>query len=127
MSTALPPERSCMSASPRECAGSVETMSVRRPASAHRTAIALDVVVFPTPPLPPTKMRRCVEPSVESSRERGPTAGGATCAEAWGVARGVRAARLGSLIAQPSTAPASIASRAARRPGAIGERARRVG
>jgi hypothetical protein len=39
-------------ASASECAGSVESTIVRRPASAQRSAVAADVVVFPTPPLP---------------------------------------------------------------------------
>mmetsp|Transcript_36418 Transcript_36418/g.73506 ORF Transcript_36418/g.73506 Transcript_36418/m.73506 type:complete len:230 (-) Transcript_36418:177-866(-) len=51
----LPPERSAISASPRECAGSVEITSVRRPSSANLIAIAALVLVFPTPPFPPTK------------------------------------------------------------------------
>mmetsp|Transcript_52153 Transcript_52153/g.124242 ORF Transcript_52153/g.124242 Transcript_52153/m.124242 type:complete len:369 (+) Transcript_52153:489-1595(+) len=40
--------------SPRECAGSVEIISVFSPASASCTPSALLVLVFPTPPLPPT-------------------------------------------------------------------------
>ena len=42
-----------------EWAGSVLTMRVDSPESARRTAIELDVLVLPTPPLPPTKISRC--------------------------------------------------------------------
>mmetsp|Transcript_34182 Transcript_34182/g.90310 ORF Transcript_34182/g.90310 Transcript_34182/m.90310 type:complete len:115 (-) Transcript_34182:44-388(-) len=45
-----------MSASPRECAGSVLKTSVRKPESANWMAKAALVLVFPTPPLPPTRM-----------------------------------------------------------------------
>mmetsp|Transcript_28396 Transcript_28396/g.62179 ORF Transcript_28396/g.62179 Transcript_28396/m.62179 type:complete len:322 (-) Transcript_28396:31-996(-) len=58
-STGLPPETSSMSASLNECAGSVDTISVEKPASAQRVAIAEDVDVLPTPPLPPTKTSFC--------------------------------------------------------------------
>mmetsp|Transcript_60411 Transcript_60411/g.124237 ORF Transcript_60411/g.124237 Transcript_60411/m.124237 type:complete len:210 (+) Transcript_60411:459-1088(+) len=51
----LPPERSVIKASPKECAGSVESTSVRSPSSANFTAMAALVLVFPTPPFPPTK------------------------------------------------------------------------
>ena len=44
--------------SPSECAGSVETSSVVRPDSAAISPRAPAVVVFPTPPFPPTKMMR---------------------------------------------------------------------
>ena len=44
--------------SPRECAGSVETISVLRPDSAAIKASALADVVLPTPPFPPTKTMR---------------------------------------------------------------------
>mmetsp|Transcript_14405 Transcript_14405/g.43641 ORF Transcript_14405/g.43641 Transcript_14405/m.43641 type:complete len:245 (+) Transcript_14405:534-1268(+) len=40
-------------ASPRECAGSVETTHVLNPASAAATAIVAAVVDLPTPPFPP--------------------------------------------------------------------------
>src|SRR3954466_13209670 len=46
----LPSGRSNTSAS--ECAGSVDSTSVRRPASAHASAVAAATVVLPTPPLP---------------------------------------------------------------------------
>mmetsp|Transcript_3315 Transcript_3315/g.11674 ORF Transcript_3315/g.11674 Transcript_3315/m.11674 type:complete len:313 (-) Transcript_3315:251-1189(-) len=48
----------CNMASPSECAGSVDTISVRSPASAYLIAIALETDVLPTPPLPPTTMMR---------------------------------------------------------------------
>ena len=52
----------CLSkTSPSECAGSVETSSVARPASAAISASAPAVVVLPTPPFPPTKMMRLLE------------------------------------------------------------------
>src|SRR3954447_10759827 len=44
--------RGTSNASPSEWAGSVESTTVRRPASAQRRAVAAAVVVFPTPPLP---------------------------------------------------------------------------
>ena len=47
------PDNGCIRASPRECAGSVLTTSVRIPASLKRTAQLAAVVVLPTPPLPP--------------------------------------------------------------------------
>ena len=40
------------STSPRLCAASAERISVRCPRSAATTAVAAEVVVFPTPPLP---------------------------------------------------------------------------
>jgi hypothetical protein len=40
------------STSATECAGSVETSSVRWPAAAHRRAVAAATEVLPTPPLP---------------------------------------------------------------------------
>mmetsp|Transcript_15763 Transcript_15763/g.44894 ORF Transcript_15763/g.44894 Transcript_15763/m.44894 type:complete len:423 (+) Transcript_15763:890-2158(+) len=43
-------------ASPRECAGSVDTTSTRRPSRASRTASEALMVVLPTPPLPPKNM-----------------------------------------------------------------------
>mmetsp|Transcript_63444 Transcript_63444/g.138154 ORF Transcript_63444/g.138154 Transcript_63444/m.138154 type:complete len:258 (+) Transcript_63444:723-1496(+) len=45
-------------ASPSEWAGSVDTTSVLWPDAAQRTAKEAAVVVFPTPPLPPTKRKR---------------------------------------------------------------------
>ena len=45
-------------ASLSEWAGSVLTMRVESPESARRIAIELDVLVLPTPPLPPTKISR---------------------------------------------------------------------
>ena len=57
--TGFPPPTSCISASLSEWAGSVLTMRVDSPESARRTAIELDVLVLPTPPLPPTKISRC--------------------------------------------------------------------
>ncbi len=45
-----------------EWAGSLETRSTLRPASANQTAVADDVVVFPTPPLPPNKRSRAIPP-----------------------------------------------------------------
>src|SRR5258706_9645570 len=62
-------------ASPRECAGSVETASTRRPDSARATAAAAEHVVFPTPPLPPKKRKR----GAEARRARGPSAPAAGC------------------------------------------------
>ena len=44
--------RSASNASASECAGSVDSTSVRRPRSAHASAVAADTVVLPTPPLP---------------------------------------------------------------------------
>ena len=44
------------SASPSECAGSVDTMSTRAPAAPADTARAAAHVVLPTPPFPPKKM-----------------------------------------------------------------------
>mmetsp|Transcript_46142 Transcript_46142/g.144733 ORF Transcript_46142/g.144733 Transcript_46142/m.144733 type:complete len:225 (+) Transcript_46142:1867-2541(+) len=52
----FPLDRSVMSASPSECAGSVEITSVLSPSSASFTANAALVLVFPTPPFPPTMM-----------------------------------------------------------------------
>ena len=46
------------SASPRECAGSVETSRTRCPDRAAATARAAAQVVLPTPPLPPNRTRR---------------------------------------------------------------------
>src|SRR6185503_4605628 len=46
----------CSSASPSDGAGSVETMSVGRPARAASSPIAAAHVVLPTPPLPPTNL-----------------------------------------------------------------------
>ena len=46
----------CCSASPSDGAGSVETISVRRPARAARQPRAAAHVVLPTPPLPPTNL-----------------------------------------------------------------------
>ena len=43
-----------------ECAGSLDTRSTRRPASANHTAVAAEVVVLPTPPLPPNKSSRAM-------------------------------------------------------------------
>mmetsp|Transcript_69097 Transcript_69097/g.114852 ORF Transcript_69097/g.114852 Transcript_69097/m.114852 type:complete len:369 (-) Transcript_69097:12-1118(-) len=65
-STGEPPDTSSINASPSECAGSVLTISVRRPLSAQRVAMALDVEVLPTPPFPPTKTSRCAAPPVRS-------------------------------------------------------------
>ena len=45
-------------ASASECAGSVDSTIVRRPASAQRTAVAAAVVVLPTPPLPVKRRTR---------------------------------------------------------------------
>mmetsp|Transcript_17760 Transcript_17760/g.57209 ORF Transcript_17760/g.57209 Transcript_17760/m.57209 type:complete len:497 (-) Transcript_17760:116-1606(-) len=76
--TGEPPDTSCISASERECAGSVETMSVERPVSASRTAMALELDVLPTPPFPPTRMSRCAAPCPvpgSSSEARGVAAG----------------------------------------------------
>ena len=42
----------CSSASASECAGSVHRTTVRRPAAAHRRAVAAATDVLPTPPLP---------------------------------------------------------------------------
>src|SRR5437867_2348071 len=44
--------------SANECARSVDSTTVRWPISAHRTAVAADTVVFPTPPLPVYSMTR---------------------------------------------------------------------
>src|SRR5688572_9734814 len=43
---------STSNASASEWAGSVDSTIVRRPSSAHRSAVAAAVVVLPTPPLP---------------------------------------------------------------------------
>ena len=42
------------------CAGSDETSKVLNPRSARRIANAHEVVVFPTPPLPPNRNRRVI-------------------------------------------------------------------
>lgn len=55
MGTTNPDRRFTSRASPRECAGSVDTSSVRNPLSDKAIAIAELLLVFPTPPLPPTK------------------------------------------------------------------------
>src|SRR5437870_12690737 len=44
--------RGTSKASAREWAGSVDSTTVRRPASAQRRAVAAATVVLPTPPLP---------------------------------------------------------------------------
>ena len=51
-SSAGSPPSSASSASPRECAGSVETTSALRPDRASWAAVAAASVVLPTPPLP---------------------------------------------------------------------------
>ena len=43
-----------------EWAGSLDTSKTRKPASANQTAVAADVVVFPTPPFPPNKSSRAM-------------------------------------------------------------------
>mmetsp|Transcript_87135 Transcript_87135/g.130700 ORF Transcript_87135/g.130700 Transcript_87135/m.130700 type:complete len:460 (-) Transcript_87135:949-2328(-) len=48
------PESFMLRQSPRECAGSVEMRRVLTPSSASFTPSALLVLVFPTPPFPPT-------------------------------------------------------------------------
>src|SRR6266849_3674352 len=52
------PDSFMRSASPSECAGSVDTTSTRLPAPASAAARAAAQVVLPTPPLPPKKTRR---------------------------------------------------------------------
>lgn len=48
----------CENASDRLCAGSVEMRRTERRTFASWIAREQDVVVFPTPPLPPTKIQR---------------------------------------------------------------------
>ena len=55
MGTTNPDRRFTSRASPRECAGSVDTSRVRNPLSDKAIAMAELLLVFPTPPLPPTK------------------------------------------------------------------------
>lgn len=50
----FPDLRLTSKASPKECAGSVDTNNVRSPASERAIAIAELLLVFPTPPFPPT-------------------------------------------------------------------------
>src|SRR4051794_21813389 len=55
-------------ASAREWAGSVDRISVRRPASAQASAVAAATVVLPTPPLPVkrrTRTRSGLDPGLE--------------------------------------------------------------
>eukprot|EP00962_Isochrysis_galbana_P040104 scaffold14498_cov121-Isochrysis_galbana.AAC.1 len=111
MSTTSPPDRSCISASPRECAGSVDMMSVRSPASAQRTAIALDVVVLPTPPLPPTKMSRCEALSLETKRCSEPVKGATGATQRAGATR----RSPGDVAHLQPTGPAVLATQAAGR------------
>jgi hypothetical protein len=47
------PDSGTPSASPSECAGSVETIRTRSPLAARAIAKAAALVVLPTPPLPP--------------------------------------------------------------------------
>src|SRR5690554_1101876 len=54
--------------SPRDSAGSVVIRWVASPASAAARAMAPAVVVLPTPPLPTTKMKRCVPVAASSDR-----------------------------------------------------------
>jgi hypothetical protein len=56
MGVIFPLDRFVSSASPKLWAGSVETTNVRNPLSLMARAIALLVLVLPTPPLPPTKV-----------------------------------------------------------------------
>ena len=58
--TTVPDRRFTSKASPKECAGSVETSRVRNPASEKAIAIAELLLVFPTPPLPPTNNQELV-------------------------------------------------------------------
>ena len=49
-----------------ECAGSLETMRTFSPESANQTAVAAEVVVLPTPPLPPNNSSLAItRPNVE--------------------------------------------------------------
>ena len=43
-----------------ECAGSLDTSNTRNPESASQTAVADEVVVLPTPPLPPNNNSRAI-------------------------------------------------------------------
>ena len=43
-----------------ECAGSLDTNKTRSPESASHTAVAAEVVVLPTPPLPPNNKSRAI-------------------------------------------------------------------
>ena len=43
-----------------ECAGSLETSRTLKPQSARCTAVAVEVVVFPTPPFPPNSNKRAI-------------------------------------------------------------------
>ena len=52
-------------------------MRVDNPESARRTAIELDVLVLPTPPLPPTKISRCAA-VLGCSSVASPAGGGAS-------------------------------------------------
>jgi len=64
-------ESESWSASPSECAGSVETTSVLNPARAVWRATAADVEVLPTPPFPPTRTNRGLASSASRSLDSG--------------------------------------------------------
>mmetsp|Transcript_706 Transcript_706/g.2132 ORF Transcript_706/g.2132 Transcript_706/m.2132 type:complete len:332 (+) Transcript_706:145-1140(+) len=68
-SMTCPPCIAASSASPSECAGSVDTTIVSKPASAHATPSAAATVVFPTPPLPPHTRSRGAGSSFRSFHE----------------------------------------------------------
>mmetsp|Transcript_10723 Transcript_10723/g.15007 ORF Transcript_10723/g.15007 Transcript_10723/m.15007 type:complete len:287 (+) Transcript_10723:718-1578(+) len=65
MGTSSPLDRSACSASPSECAGSVDTTTVSRPSAAKEAASAALEEVLPTPPLPP-KITNRASPSPSS-------------------------------------------------------------
>src|SRR5215468_795280 len=59
-------------ASAKECAGSVDSTSVRAPLSAHRNAVAAATVVLPTPPLPVnSRIRTAPRVGASVRRDRG--------------------------------------------------------
>ena len=69
------------SVSPMACAsrraGSIVSTTVRRPASAARSAIAAAVVVFPTPPLPQVTTMRVARSRTSESMSRARAGAGA--------------------------------------------------
>src|SRR3712207_8116777 len=67
-STLFPYTTLFRSASASECAGSVDSTSVLRPAAAAAAAVAADAVVLPTPPLPVNSRTRVVPTSGDSER-----------------------------------------------------------
>mmetsp|Transcript_3238 Transcript_3238/g.10731 ORF Transcript_3238/g.10731 Transcript_3238/m.10731 type:complete len:382 (+) Transcript_3238:85-1230(+) len=75
------------STSPRECAGSVDTMSVLWPASAALSASAAALLVFPTPPFPPTTTKRQLFVPASTIWPWAPASGGARKEAQWSPAK----------------------------------------